>query len=71
MKYHIFNNTLFRGKNCVGIVKYIDYKNIGSHGYCVSKIKNQTLLQEFHKEANKLFPNSENPYIEYLDMLMK
>ena len=69
MKYHIFNNALYRGRTYIGIVRYIDYKDNGRHGYGISKVKDHSLLEEFQNEARRLYPNAENPYIEYLDKL--
>ena len=71
MKYHIFNNALYRGKAYIGAVRYIDYKDNGRHGYGISKVKDHSLLEEFQNEARRLYPNAENPYIEFLDMLYK
>lgn len=41
----------------------------GTHGYSIGKVKNRKLLEEFHNKAKELFPNSENQYIDYLDLL--
>ena len=69
MKFHIFNDCLYCGKDYVGFVRYIDYRDNGRHGYGVSRVRNQSLLQDFQDEAKRLFPNAENPYIEYLDKI--
>lgn len=69
MKYRIFNDNLYRGKTYIGFVRYIDYKDNGRHGYGISRVKDHSLLKEFQDEANRLFPNTENPYIEYLDVI--
>jgi hypothetical protein len=69
MKYKIFNDNLYCGKTCIGYVRYIDYKDNGRHGYGISRVKDHSLLKEFQDEANRLFPNAENPYIEYLDKI--
>ena len=70
-KYRIINNKLYCGKEYIGFVRYIDYRDNGRHGYGVSQIKDQSLLKEFQNEANRLFPDAENPYIEYLDRIYK
>ena len=69
MNYHIYKNALYYGKSYVGVVVKLDYRN-GTHGYSISKVSNQTLLQDFHEEARRLFSYMENPYITYLDILM-
>lgn len=69
MKYRIFNDNLYRGKTYIGFVRYIDYKDNGRHGYGISRVKDHSLLKEFQDEANRLYPNAENPYIEYLDVI--
>lgn len=71
MKYHIFNGCLYKGKTYVGYVRYIDYHDNGNHGYGISRVKDYSLLHEFEDEANRLFSDAENPYIEYLDMIYK
>lgn len=68
-KYHIFNKWLYKGKDCIGYVRYIDYRDNGNHGYGISRVKDYSLLHEFESEAGRLFPDVENPYIEYLDMI--
>ena len=69
MKYHIFNENLYKGKKYIGYVRYIDYRDNGNHGYGISRVKDYSLLKEFESEAYKLFPDTENPYIAYLDMI--
>lgn len=71
MKYHIFNENLYKGKKYIGYVRYIDYRDNGNHGYGISRVKDHSLLEEFQDEASRLFPDAENPYIEYLDMIWK
>ena len=71
MKYHIFNENLYKGKKYIGYVRYIDYRDNGNHGYGISRVKDYSLLKEFESEALKLFPDTENPYIAYLDMIYK
>ena len=71
MKYHIFNDWLYKGKTCIGYVRYIDYRDNGNHGYGISRVKDKSLLQEFHDEANKWFSDVENPYIAYLDLIYR
>lgn len=69
MKYHMISDKLYRGKECVGHVRVIDYRDNGRHGYGISQVKNHSLLKEFQNEANRLFPDAENPYIDYLDII--
>lgn len=69
MKYHIIGDKLYHSKDYVGVVRYIDYRDNGRHGYGISQVKNHSLLKEFQNEANRLFPDTENPYIDYLDMI--
>ena len=69
IKYHIFNKWLYKGKDCIGYVRYIDYRDNGNHGYGISRVKDYSLLRDFEIEALKCFPDAENPYIEYLDMI--
>ena len=52
MKYHIFNDWLYKGKTCIGYVRYIDYRDNHNHGYGISRVKDKSLLQEFHYYAN-------------------
>lgn len=70
-EYHIFNKKLYKGKDYVGLVRYIDYRDNGNHGYAISRIKDYTLLRDFEREARIMFPDVENPYIEYFDLLYK
>ena len=51
-----------------GYVRYIDYKDNGRHGYGIRAV-NEELLQMFQSEIKNQFPNSENPYIRFLDTL--
>lgn len=67
------------GDGCkIGYVRYIDYKDNGRHGYGIRvsedpKLKNPNLklLQMFQSEIKNQFPNSENPYIRFLDTLFQ
>ena len=70
-KYRIINNKLYCGKEYIGFVRYIDYRDNGRHGYAIGKVKDHSLLEEFQSVARRLFPDAENPYIEFLDMLYK
>lgn len=57
------------GDGCkIGYVRYIDYKDNGRHGYGIRAV-NEELLQMFQSEIKNQFPNSENPYIRFLDTL--
>lgn len=57
------------GDGCkIGYVRYIDYKDNGRHGYGIRAV-NEKLLQMFQSEIKNQFPNSENPYIRFLDTL--
>ena len=69
MRYHIFNDCLYNGKKYIGYIRYIDYRDNGNHGCGISRVKDYSLLEEFQDEATRLFPDAENPYIEYLDMI--
>lgn len=69
MKFRVFNDWLYYDKTCIGYIRYIDYHDNGRHGYGISKIKNQSLLKKFENDANIMFPNAENPYIDYLDKI--
>ena len=69
MKYHIIGGKLYCGKDYIGYVRYIDYRDNGRHGYGISQVKNHSFLKEFQNEANRLFPDAENPYIDYLDII--
>lgn len=58
------------GDGCkIGYVRYIDYKDNGRHGYGIHAV-NEKLLQMFQSEIKNQFPNSENPYIRFLDTLL-
>lgn len=70
-KYHIFNGSLYDGKTYIGTVTYNDCHYNGLHGYAIGKVKDHSLLEEFQSVARRLFPDAENPYIEFLDMLYK
>ena len=69
MKYHIFNEWLYKGKKYIGYIRYIDYRDNGNYGYGISRVNDYSLLEEFECETDRLFPDAENPYIEYLDMI--
>lgn len=57
------------GDGCkIGYVRYIDYKDNGRHGYGIRAV-NEELLQMFQSEIKNKFPNSENPYIRFIDTL--
>lgn len=57
------------GDGCkIGYVRYIDYKDNGRHGYNIRAV-NEELLQMFQSEIKNQFPNSENPYIRFIDTL--
>lgn len=57
------------GDGCkIGYVRYIDYKDNGRHGYSIRAV-NEELFQMFQNEIKNQFPNSENPYIRFLDTL--
>ena len=43
-----------------------DYRN-GHHGYVMKTVSG---LFVFQNEANRQYPNAENPYISYLDYLV-
>ena len=71
-------NILYGNKFKIGYVRYIDYGDNGRHGYGIRvsedpklKTLNLRLLQMFQSEARKQFPNSENPYICFLDTLFQ
>lgn len=68
-EYHIFNKWLYKGKYRIGLVRYIDYRDNGRHGYSIGRVSNKDLLEKFQQEATILFPNAENQYIDYLDSL--
>ena len=67
------------GDECkIGYVRYIEYKDNGRHGYGIRvsedpKLKNPNLklLQMLQSEIKNQFPNSENPYIRFLDTLFQ
>ena len=63
-------NILYGNKCKIGYVRYIDYRDNGRHGYGIRAV-NEELLQMFQSEARKQFPNSENPYICFLDTLFQ
>ena len=69
MRFHIIENELYSGKYRVGHVTYIDYRDNGRHGYSIGRVSNKELLKKFQLEATRLFPNAENQYIDYLDLL--
>ena len=69
MKVHIIGEELYYGKYRVGHITYIDYHDNGRHGYSIGKVSNGNLLEKFQKEATRLFPDVENQYIDYLDLL--
>ena len=69
MKFHIIGEELYYGKYRVGHVTYIDYRDNGRHGYSIGRVSNKDLLEKFQQEATILFPNAENQYIDYLDLL--
>lgn len=66
--FKIYKYNLYLYREYIGKVSFIDYMN-GTHGYSIGKVKNRKLLEEFHNKAKELFPNSENQYIDYLDLL--
>lgn len=61
---------LYKGKKYIGYAD-IDYRDNGSHGYGISCVKDYSLLEEFEREALKLFYDAEHPYIVYLDNIYK
>ena len=71
MKFHIIGDELYYGKCRVGHVTYIHYHDNGRHGYSIGSVSNKDLLEKFQQEATRLFPDVENPYIDYLDKMYK
>ena len=47
----------------------VHYRDNGRYGYSIGRVSNKDLLQMFQQEATILFPNVENQYIDYLDLL--
>ena len=74
MKYSIkiekYECKLYYGNTCIGVVRQLDY-NEEEHGYGISKVTNYKLLDDFQREANRLYFATENPCITYLDKLMQ
>lgn len=58
---------LYQNGYAVGYVRLNDNRN-GTHGYAIRAI-DQERLNQFQEEARRQFPNSENCYIRFLDLL--
>ena len=65
----ITNGTLCYKNQTIGHVRILDCKD-GRHGYGLST-SNKTLQALFNKEAMLQYPNFENEYIQFLDVIFR
>lgn len=62
----VMRGKLYENGRCLGVVEKRDMRNNGSHGYAILKEKEQPALMA---HAKSLFPDAENPVVDFLDIL--